>query len=157
VTVTLGLAPIAFVKATNESSYRLGFLQGVSGVELKGHHTQEFMSGYVNGSQDYWYDRGYAESINKISMSSHNTNYTAGYKAAIADLPNFGMNLGRIPTHNQKDFYLGIDQGVNHTDEQMDKSGIGQWSTVCSPGHTAEYCAGFKFGADWGGYARDGM
>jgi hypothetical protein len=43
-------------------------------------------------------------------MSSTNTNYTQGYKAATEDLAQFG-NLGEIPVHNQKDFYLGIYQG----------------------------------------------
>jgi len=116
------------------------------------------MTGYINGSKSYWYNRGYVEGNNKLPMSDFvkNTDYSAGYEAAIQDLPTFG-NLGKIPTYTQKDFYLGIDQGIKHTDEQIDKSGIGQWS-LCSPGgeHTVQYCAGFNFGADWEGYIRGG-
>jgi hypothetical protein len=50
---------VAFVKGTNDRQvpftnkswrYNAGYLQGVSGVQLKGTHTQEFMSGYINGT-----------------------------------------------------------------------------------------------------------
>ena len=36
-----------------QSPYDAGFWQGVSGIELKGHHTKQFMAGYINGSQSY--------------------------------------------------------------------------------------------------------
>jgi hypothetical protein len=111
------------------------------------------MAGYINGTKVYWYNRGYAEGNNKLPMSSHNVNYTDGYTQATGELAQFGK-LGTIPAHNQGDFYLGVEQGADHTDEQIDKSGIGQWS-LCPPGHTTEYCAGFNFGANWEGYARD--
>jgi hypothetical protein len=77
---------VAFAKAiahtTNQSwRYNAGFLQGVSGVQLTSHHTPEFMAGYLNGSQIYWNNKGYAEGNNKLPMSSANVNYTAGYNS----------------------------------------------------------------------------
>ncbi|HXX97533.1 MAG TPA: hypothetical protein VEL11_10515 [Candidatus Bathyarchaeia archaeon] len=34
----------------------------------------------INGSQTYWYNRGYAEANNKLPMSSTDVDYTAGYR-----------------------------------------------------------------------------
>jgi hypothetical protein len=94
-------------------------------------------------------------------MSSTNADYIAGYNAAIQDLPTFGMNLGKIPTHNQKDFYLEIEQGAKFADWVYEHPGVvltnssGNFS--CPAGHTKDYCAGWNFGDAWEDYARDGM
>jgi hypothetical protein len=136
----------AIAHATNESwRYNQGFLMGVSGVELIGHHTQEFLSGYINGTHDYWYNRGYAEGNNKLPMSSGNVNYTAGYRCATDDLAQFG-NLGKIPAYtndNYGDFYLGLHQGGS-VDMDSPAHDNDQWP--CPTGHTEEYCAGWHFG-----------
>jgi hypothetical protein len=115
------------------------------------------MAGYTNGSQIYWNNRGYAEGYIKLPMSSHNVKYITGYRDAGDDRANFG-NIGGLPAYtndNYRDFYLGMYQGAVHTDEQLDRSGIGQWSTICPLGATTEYCAGYRFGADSEGYIRD--
>ena len=56
---------------------------------------------------------------------------------------------GKIPAHNQKDFYQGISDGVANAGQGINKSG----RSLCPSGHTAEYCAGFNFGANWEDYA----
>jgi hypothetical protein len=89
--------------------YNAGCMQGVQGAKMKGTHTQEFMAGYITATQIYWNNRGYAEVNNRLPMSSHNANYTAGYRDATDDLAKFG-NLGAIPSHS-RDFYLGLYQG----------------------------------------------
>jgi hypothetical protein len=111
------------------------------------------MSGYINGTELYWCYRGYAEGNNKLPMSSQNANYTEGYKFAIKDLPNNG-NLGSIPVHNQKDFYLGMYQGGVIGDKEHG-TGVQPYQSRCPSGHTAEYCAGFRFGFQWAEYALD--
>jgi len=85
---------LAFANATSWE-YDAGLLQ-VSGVELKSHSTQQFMSGYIKGLQTYWFNRGYVEGNNKLPMSSENTNHTKGYKAAIYDLAQFDY-IGKLP------------------------------------------------------------
>jgi hypothetical protein len=137
----------AIAHATNESwRYNAGFLQGVSGVELKSHHTQEFMSGYINGSQIYWYNRGYAEGYSRLPMSSHNVNYTTGYRDVGDERVNFG-NFGTLPAHtndNFRDFYLGFYQGAVAADKHHDNASLDY--SRCPSGHTDEYCVGYKFG-----------
>jgi len=71
--------------------YDIGFWQGVSGVELKGHHTPEFIAGYINGSQNYQSNRGYVDGNNRLPNSSTDMNYTQGYdNAAVQDRELFG-------------------------------------------------------------------
>jgi hypothetical protein len=133
--------------------YNAGYLQGVSGVQLKGTHTQEFMSGYINGTEIYWYNRGYTEGNNKLPISSTNVNYTQGYKAVTED--NFS-GPGKIPAHNQKDFYLGIKAGGDSADNDLNNEGK-HYDLACPAGHTKEYCAGWDFGNKWEYDARNGM
>jgi hypothetical protein len=126
----------AIAHATNESwRYNAAFLQGVSGVELKSHHTQEFMAGYINGTQIYWNNRGYAEGNNRLPMSSQNVNYTSGYRDATDDLAKFG-NLGAIPSH-PRDFYLGLYQGGIAAGNDHDSCPAGgPCYDKCPSGHT---------------------
>src|SRR5215469_4970698 len=125
--------------------YDAGFLQGVSGGELEAHHTQEFMSGYLKGLQTYWFNRGYAEGNNKLPTSSTNVNYTNGYNEATQEVDQFG-NLGKIPIHNQNDFYLGIWQGYLASDDDHGTAMNTHTHDSCPLGHTAEYCTGYDLG-----------
>jgi len=61
------------------------FLQGDSGVELKGTHTQEFMSGYINGTRIFQQNKGYAEGHSILQISSGDVKYIAGYKDGMED------------------------------------------------------------------------
>jgi hypothetical protein len=56
----------------HKTEYDTGYLQGVQGVELKGNHTQEFLAGYINGTQLFQRNKGYAEGYNHLPMSSGN-------------------------------------------------------------------------------------
>jgi hypothetical protein len=126
-------------------------LQGVSGVELKGHHTQEFMSGYINGTKGYLANRGWTEGYNHLPMSfPQNPRYTFNYKLGAADrvrYDNDGVTLVAPPAYtndNYSDFYLGMYQGANAAVKGYDNSDMHYDS--CPLGHTAEYCAGWKSG-----------
>ena len=147
---------------TNESwRYNAGLLQGVSGVGLKTNHTQEFMSGYAKGIKLYWYSRGYVEGNNKLPMSSTNVNYTRGYKDATFELQDWEKNIGKLPAYtsdNYRDFYLGVYQGGRMGDWQFEAPGpenpcveTSKDCSLCPPGHSAEYCAGYHFGYEWTG------
>ena len=141
--ILLTLAPT--VVYASSWRYDEGFLQGVSGAELKGTHIQEFMSGYLKGIQTYWFNRGYAEGNNKLPMSSANVNYTNGYNEATQELDQFG-NLGKIPIHNKNDFYLGIWQGYLASDDDHGTAMNTHTHDSCPSGHTAEYCTGYGLG-----------
>jgi len=146
---------LAFANATSWG-YDAGLLQGVSGVELKSHSTQEFMSGYTKGLQTYWFNRGYVEGNNKLP-SSENTNYTKGYKAATNDLAQFD-NIGKLPpssNDNYREFYLGMYQGQQFSDWQHDGHPWPPASNSCPANHTAEYCAGYNFGDTLSDYLLD--
>jgi hypothetical protein len=139
------------------SRYHVGYLQGVSGVELKGTHTQEFIKGYLKGVQGYWWNRGLAEGYSGLPMSSQNANYTQAYKSEHAEYAagypctkKVGFDLGTLPTHtnnNYRQFYLGLDEGG---DAYWMVDGLHYALYNCPPGHTAEYCAGWKFGYSLG-------
>ena len=154
--VLLLFIAVPSAKATNESSYNQGFLQGASGAELKTHHTQDFMAGYAKGLQTYWYNRGYVEGNNKLPVSSTNVNYTAGYKGATYDLAQFG-NLGKLPSSNDnyREFYLGMYQGQQFSDWQHDGHPWPPADNSCPANHTAEYCAGYNFGDTLSDYLLD--
>lgn len=79
IVILTALMVVAPVYATSWR-YNARFLQAVSGVHLKG----KFLAGYVNGTKLCWWNRGYAESSNKLPISyPHNTDYVEGYKTAI--------------------------------------------------------------------------
>jgi hypothetical protein len=149
------VAAIAGIVASRQHTWRYneGFLQGASNVGLNTTHTNEFLLGYSKGTQQYWYNKGYVESNNKIPMSSDDVNYTKGHTDANYDLVNFG-HIGSLPAHtsdNYRKFYLGLQQGAFKASVVNVPGGenITQ-SDACPPGSTAEYCAGWKFGIQWG-------
>jgi hypothetical protein len=74
-------------------TYNAGFLQGVSGAELKTSYTQEFMSGYTKGIGLYWFNRGGVEGNNKLPMSSHNANYTKGIMTPLTTCPTLATSV----------------------------------------------------------------
>lgn len=138
------------------SSYHVGYLQGIQGIELKGTHTPKFIKGYLKGINGYWSDRGLVEGYNGLPMSlllQKNANYTQSYKdghaeylAGYTGTKKCGIDLGKLPTHtndNYRDFYLGIDEGGDAYDLI---NGVHYLLYNGPPGHTVEYYAGWKFG-----------
>jgi hypothetical protein len=142
---TLQQRSITGVQPTNESwRYNAGYLQGVQGAGLKGHHTVEFLQGYVKGTQQYWFNRGVAEGNNELPKSSTNADYIHGYNDATWGIQHKrdSPSLVKIPVHstdNYRDFYLGMYEGGPQYNEEGS----------CPPGHTVEYCAGYKLGYEW--------
>ena len=60
--------------------YNQGFSQGYRGFPLKGHHTNDFILGYLNGSSSYQINRGEAEAYNNLPATSKNPDYLSGYQ-----------------------------------------------------------------------------
>jgi hypothetical protein len=107
---------------------------------LKGTHTQEFFKGYFKGVQGYYWNRGAVEGYSGLPMSSHDVNYTQGYKSEhqeyVAGYP-CEIKLGKLPAHTNdkyRQFYLGIDEGGNAYD-LVDGGHYFLYSGP--PGHTA--------------------
>lgn len=48
--------------------YNTGFSQGYVGIPLKGHHTHNFLAGYINGTALYWFNRGDTEGYNACEL-----------------------------------------------------------------------------------------
>ena len=73
--VLLVRAPTA-VWATNElvpfgdksAAYNAGFSQGFLGTPFKGHHTQDFIYGYKNGTRSYQFNLGSVMAYNGLRV-----------------------------------------------------------------------------------------
>ena len=48
-------------------------------MPLKGHHTQEYLAGYRNGTSDIQFNRGAVDGWNKIPTASKNPDYLDEY------------------------------------------------------------------------------
>jgi len=113
-------------------------------------------------------DRGYVEGYSHWPMSfPHNSTYVDAYKMGVRDY-NWTFQdkawtfLGRLPAHstdNYRDFYLGEQAGsdaycnpIMHKCSALEGGGNGclTYKEKCSPGHSAEYCAGYYFGFNTG-------
>ena len=96
----------------------------MSGVELKGHHTPELIAGYINGSQIYLSADG-NNKVHKSSIFEKKVNYTQGYdEAAVQDRALFGGLDKVVVGHNPHDFYLGMYNGVQFTDNRYTADAI---------------------------------
>jgi len=133
-------AQIAF--ATNEQLtfnpkhpvYNAGYSQGFFGVPLKGTHTVEFFYGYMNGSEDRYDYRGYADGISNLTQGTNQDThvdhwievYIKGYNAAKDDIEKWfgGVDkygkawckgcIGALPKQtndNYTNYYIGLNNG----------------------------------------------
>jgi hypothetical protein len=137
--------------ATNDWRYNAGYNQGLRGIVLKDTHTQEFIAGYSNGTYDRLYDRGYAEGYSHMPMSSDNPVYVKSYKQGKSDYA-FTLYdkswtfLGKLPTQTNDD-YVAFYQGWKTGDAAYTaQEGHNIDLSKCPSGHSAEFCAGYKFG-----------
>jgi hypothetical protein len=139
------LAPIPGQSA----AYNAGFSQGYLGVPFKGGHTEQFMLGYINGSQGIQDDK--AEVAGYMGKPFHwdkqaTQYYTQGLWLR-AEMKCGGIDpLGTFPNKtndNYKQFYIGYNDGATNADNTYDAAnGTG----ICPSKHTKEYCMGWKIG-----------
>src|SRR5215813_12326444 len=61
------------------AAYNAGFSQGYIGVPLKGHHTQQFLAGYINGTASFQQNKGFSDGYSKVPMSPHAKDYIDAY------------------------------------------------------------------------------
>jgi hypothetical protein len=103
--------------------------------------------------------RGFAEGYSHLPMSfPHDKVYVQKYKDGVAehtfdlyDISRGGgcVILGTWPAHssdNYRDFYRGWIAGDDTYAAQEGHSPSPRDLSVCSPGHSAEFCAGYHFG-----------
>ena len=108
--------------------YNGGFSQGYIGLPLKGHHTQEYLLGYRNGTALYWFNRGDTEGYYNLHPTSKNPDYLQGWQqgnATRADV-RFDKNFEPFPTHtddNYKNYYIGVHDGAVAADNDNNADG----------------------------------
>jgi len=134
------------------AAYNVGFSQGYTGVPLKGHHTQQFLAGYINGTASFQQNKGFSEGYSKVPMSSHTKDYIDAYnfgvKNRVTDLE--PSTSGQLPAHTNDHYmhyYIGIHDGGVTADQDSDKTN--KLGDSCPSGHTQEYCTGYKQGYDY--------
>jgi hypothetical protein len=133
--------------ATNSltAPYNAGFL----GVPFKGHHTANFIAGYLNGTNSYWYNRGTVWGFNGLHPEyPQSKNYMTGYADGIDQKTNAlgNPNNYKIPTTSDDDYmhyFIEYHDGAVKQDSDHD---IGTYSETCPSGHTQEYYAGYSAG-----------
>jgi hypothetical protein len=100
-------------------------------------------------------DRGYIEGYSHWPMSlPHNKDYVEDYKMGVRDRASLKadsslMFLGTLPAHstdNYNDFYLGEHGGSDAYWAAQGHNTTAYYN--CPSGHSAEFCAGWKF--EWG-------
>ena len=131
--------------------YNAGFAQGYLGLALKGHHTNEFLLGYINGSSLIQSNRGDVQGYSGLPATSNNPDYIKGYKQGVASRADTSNTNSTLPAHtddNYMDFFVGYyNAAVDADNHNGDSSGY-----VCCSGHTQEYCLGYKAGYSYESY-----
>jgi hypothetical protein len=98
---------------SKSAAYNAGYSAGYLGLPLKGHHTNDFILGYVNGSSSYQVNRGEVEGYNSIRAASKNPDYISGYQQGVAERK-AAFTKPTLPTHTDdsyKNFYIGYQDG----------------------------------------------
>jgi len=157
------LAPISNESAPYNAGFSQGYVNASGGnIPLKGHHTYDFVVGYINGTASYWFNRGDTEGYNAISpkMPDNYTdyqNYIDGYKQGMTTCADTGCpphTLEPLPKHtddNHKNYYIGQHDGSVAADN--DDNTNGNHSACPNPSsHTKEYCDGYTAGYSDEGY-----
>jgi hypothetical protein len=120
------------------AAWRAGYSQGFLGINLGGKgHTQAFFYGYLNGSKDFWWDKGYAYGI-----SGKHGGLPKGY---------YGEDLRNSP---EKQFHWGNESGakdrVDMQNAYDDNYGPGLYQLSPMPANTTDnhmsYYVGFENG-----------
>lgn len=148
------VAGVPLAHATNEIApipgskrYNAGFSTGYLGLPLKGHHTQEYLTGYINGTSLYQFNRGQVFANNALPPESKNPDYLSGYQQGLTMRGN-GTSFHTLPAHtddNYKHFFVGYRDGAIQMDHDWNAK-LQSLDHTCPSGHTEEYCAGYKAG-----------
>ena len=137
--------------------YNHGFSDGYLSIKSPGLHTQEYLTGYKNGTSSFQWNKGYSQGFTHLPMSEKTSDYLDGYGTgrnySIADPhPGNGNVSGALPAHtndNYMDYYIGVHNGAVAADNDNKQHGPGslvyRGCPVVLTGHE-EYCVGYKSG-----------
>jgi hypothetical protein len=131
--------------------YNAGFAQGYLGLALKGHHTNEFLLGYINGSSLIQLNRGDVQGYSGLPATSNNPDYIKGYNQGVASRADTSNPNSTLPAHtneNYMDFFVGYYNAAVDADKH---NGDSRGYVSCS-GHTQEYCKGYDAGYSYESY-----
>jgi hypothetical protein len=92
-----------------------GYSQGYKSIPAIGNHTQEFWSGYRNGTEEFQWAKGYSEAASNLTKSEHTPMYLDGYHAGTFHRSVTQAPLGALPantTDHYRQYYIGGINGV---------------------------------------------
>jgi hypothetical protein len=139
-------------------AWNSGYSDGFFGYDLEGHHTKDFFYGYENGSQNFQWDRGYADGLSGkplhpplwsgiLARKYYGGNNTGtqdrGWMSG--DARGLYAPLPADTNDNYMHYYVGFDNGALATDMENHFSTT-YYHGGCPADKTEEYCTGFKAG-----------
>jgi hypothetical protein len=129
--------------------YNAGFAQGYLGLALEGSHTQQFLSGYKNGTNERVFNHGEVQGYYAIQPTSNNPDYLQGWQQGNGTRHNFGfdknfISLSQATEDNYLHFFIGYQDGKTSVDNAPDN----QLTAKCPIGSEREYCAGYIGGVN---------
>ena len=162
-------------------AWNAGYSQGYNGYNLTGSHTTGFFFGYMNGTSDFWYNKGYACGVSGRTVYNNTVGF-CGLFSGISDIQEKRFNSGndtgwtnRInmrssepdsdhllqillsinTTDGYKDYFAGFANGIRFYEDVQNGPGkyVNAFNISCNG--TAEYCTGFKAGWNEDEYNQD--
>ena len=100
------------------SRFDAGFTAAYLGLPLKGHHTQEYIIGYINGTASYESDRGEMFGYSYLPptpVEKKNSNFMGGYGDGLQYRNDIRNTNSTIPSHTNDDYrnyFIGYHNGV---------------------------------------------
>lgn len=148
---------MALIPDQHESqAYNHGFSDSFIGKPLVGHHTQNYIYGYRNGTQAYWDIRGaivpgYKDQsslpFSVLPPSVNRSDYLSWYQQAkhFHDDDKFTISIPSHSSDNYLQYFIGIQDGMLAYD-QDDARENGNTNPPLGHSHQSEYSAGFYDG-----------
>jgi len=142
-----------YAQPDQSAAFSEGFSQGYLGVPFKGHHTEQFTLGYVNGSQEIRNNRAEVAGISGLPFLFQNDDKAKTVYDEAKDTRLFvqcGANdpIGTLPVQtddNYRSFWIGYEDGALLRDNSDPSENFPTFGD-CPSGQTAEFCTGWKFG-----------
>ena len=149
----------------HSQAWNRGYAEGFLGLglPLQDHHTTDFFYGYVNGTEFFQFDKGYANALSFrpadpphwgwIREHQYHNGHVSGMQDRIWMWTNATSEWAKqkyspLPATTNDNFmhyYIGFDNGAWAADAENQNTTT-YYHGNCGVGHTDEYCTGFKAG-----------
>jgi hypothetical protein len=133
------------------AAYNAGYSHGYLGLPLGKHHTEQFILGYINGTQAI--ENNKADVAGVLGLKFHGNDeamnhYKDGKVTHLFVKCGANSPIGTLPidtSDNYTEFWIGYNDGAILRDNS-DPSGNVPHFGDCPSNQTSEFCAGWKFG-----------